>query len=1315
MAESAFRLPSQLNITDGNISENFRKWKRQVEIYMAATGSDAKEKKATQVAILLYCAGPQVIEIYDQFKWDSPDDKDDVSKVLDKLKQYCNPRTNEVIESHRFWSMEWQEPFDLFLTELRNRADQCNFGEAKDRLIRDKIIFMSQGKLLEQLLKETDILTLEKTVSICQAFEQSASHVKEFRDSSSQNKLAAPSKIQKVRKALPKTKTDSLKQNGDHRARHDKSTCAPKFVNDCDFCGGKHEKSKFKCPAYGKTCDKCNGRNHFKKKCRKIHSVATDNSQPDTEDDYHWLSAINSGPKHEVSAIMKVNDIDVKFQLDSAADVNTICQKFVHRYQVQPTDIKLKMWNNSSMKPLGEVNLGVRNDRTGETTDVHFVVVPNGYNCLLGLNTIQQMGLVTINKELFVNNVNASCLGDLGEASLQVDPEIQPKTLPCRKIPLAIRDDVKCELDNLVQRGILKPVTEPTRWVSQMAVVRKINGRLRLCIDPQALNSALMREHFRLPTLDDVLPELANAKIFSKLDVKEAYWHVRLDEASSLLTTMITPFGRFRWIRLPFGLKVSSEIFQRKLHEAIGDLNGVFSIADDILVAGCGQTDADAKRDNERKLNTLYKRCAERHILLNDDKREVFLKEITFHGHRITCDGVKLDDKKLRAILDMEAPENVSAVKRFCGVVQYMAKFLPDLSSMLEPIRALTRKSVAWNWSTECNEAFNAIKQKLVTAPVLTYFNASKPVTVQVDSSQFGLGAVLLQDDKPVEYASRRLTPAERNWAQIEKEALAILFGLERFDQYTYGRTVIVENDHKPLASILKKPLSSVPRRLQDILVRLGRYDFDFQFIKGTNLVLADALSRAGLGSEHEDRPRIMAVSAYTEITDARLDEIKAATNVDCDMQDLILVIQSGWPDQRSSVPHSIQQYFDFRDTLSYYDGLVVKGEAVVIPVSLRQDMTSRLHKSHLAYDSMLRRARGVIFWPNMSKDIKRMDETCEICQATKPSNARETLHQHVEGAPWQKIGADLFEIQGRHYLVSIDYISNFIEVDYLSSMKSSAVIDVFKKQFSRLGIPCILVSDGGPQFSSQEFKNFTKDWRINHVMSSPIHPQSNGKAEAAVKIMKQMLVKCVQDHSDQYEALMEQRITPRQDTGLSPAEMLFGRSTRTLIPNLKLKTQRVHRNVKRKRRNRRDTVKRSYDRRARNLSKLQSGQSIYFQKKVNDAWQPGKVVDEIKNRSYQVQSADGAFYRRNRVHIRPTNVNVHIRDVTPPRAKIPAVPSHCETNMRPNKPVEAIPETTFAPDIESKLSHASEALTVNSRPKREIKEPVYLKDYVRY
>jgi len=273
------------------------------------------------------------------------------------------------------------------------------------------------------------------------------------------------------------------------------------------------------------------------------------------------------------------------------------------------------------MKPLGEVDLDVINMRTSEQHKVTFVVVPNGLTCLLGLQTIQDMGLITINNQKFIAAVQTQQLGDLGEATLKVDPESPAKTLPCRKIPIAIQDDVKREIDSLVEREILVPVTEPTKWVSQMAVVHKANGKLRICIDPQPLNTALMREHFKLPILDDVLPKISHAKYFSKLDVKDSYWHVELDDASSKLTTMITPFGRFRWARLPFGLKVSSEIFQRKLSEALGDLEGVFTIADDIVVAGCGRNDSDAMNDNEKKLNALYKRCKERNVVLNEEKK----------------------------------------------------------------------------------------------------------------------------------------------------------------------------------------------------------------------------------------------------------------------------------------------------------------------------------------------------------------------------------------------------------------------------------------------------------------------------------------------------------------------------------------------------------------------------------------------------------------------------------------------------------------------------------------------------------------------
>ena len=240
----------------------------------------------------------------------------------------------------------------------------------------------------------------------------------------------------------------------------------------------------------------------------------------------------------------------------------------------------------------------------------------------------------------------------------------------------------------------------------------------------------------------------------------------------------------------------------------------MYSVVDDIVIAGCGQTMEEAQIDNQRKLTKTLKRCAEKNIVLNEDKQQTGLTEITFHGHRITKDGVKADEAKVEAIRDMPAPTDVAGVKRLCGMVQYMSRFLPDLAETIEPIRALTRKDTPFVWSMECENAFDTLKRNLSESPCLAYFDVSKEVVIQVDSSKHGIGAVLLQEGRPVEYASRALTPSERNWAQIEKEALSVLFGLERFDQYTYGRPVKVENDHKPLAAILRKPLSQAPTRL---------------------------------------------------------------------------------------------------------------------------------------------------------------------------------------------------------------------------------------------------------------------------------------------------------------------------------------------------------------------------------------------------------------------------------------------------------------------------------------------------------------------
>ena len=259
------------------------------------------------------------------------------------------------------------------------------------------------------------------------------------------------------------------------------------------------------------------------------------------------------GADHKrVTALMQVNGCEVRFQLDSGADVNTICQKFVKKSQVKSTSQKLIMWSKSKVTPLGQVTLEILNPKNTQVSEADFIVVPNDFSCLLGLKTVQEKGLFTINKENFLTS---SQLGNLGEAKLHVNSNVTPGALPCQNLPFALQEDVKNELDRLVEIGVLAPVEEPTEWVTQMAVVKEPDGSLRICIDPQTLNEALQREHYRLPIFNDVLPILNNAKIFSKLDVKDAFWDVKLDTLSTLLTTMITPFGRVPLDPTPFRIK----------------------------------------------------------------------------------------------------------------------------------------------------------------------------------------------------------------------------------------------------------------------------------------------------------------------------------------------------------------------------------------------------------------------------------------------------------------------------------------------------------------------------------------------------------------------------------------------------------------------------------------------------------------------------------------------------------------------------------------------------------------------------------------
>ena len=537
-----------------------------------------------------------------------------------------------------------------------------------------------------------------------------------------------------------------------------------------------------------------------------------------------------------------------------------------------------------------------------------------------------------------------------GEVHLTLDANAEPVIRPPRTLPESRRDLVKAELDRLEDTGVIVKTDQPTDWVSQMSVADKKSGEVRICIDPRPLNLVLKREQYMLPVLDDILPQLAGGRVFSVCDLKQGYLHCELDEESSLLTTFATPFGRYRWLRLPFGVKVSSEIFQKRLCQALERLEGAKCIADDVIIYGKDVA------DHNTKLCQFLQRCGSHGIKLNREKCQFQMSEIKFLGHVVSTDGLKPDPNKVEAIVNMERPTDVEAVERLKGTVAYLARFVPKLTDVMRPITVLTHKGVEWNWSNVQDKAFAELKKLMTEAPVLVYFDPTKQLVIQCDASGQGIGAALLQDGQPIAYVSRAFTDAETRYSTIEKEMLAIVFSLEKWHQFTYGRHVIVNSDHKPLQAITRKTLDRAPKRLQGMLVRALAYDIDVHYLEGKKMLLADTLSRAhppkNNNQAQAEFENINALS-YLPMGEERVEQIRKETETQRSLKLLKETIKQGWP-EKNRIPTLIGEYYGIRDELEITEGLIFRGERLVIPQSLRKAMIADIHEGHTGVESCL-------------------------------------------------------------------------------------------------------------------------------------------------------------------------------------------------------------------------------------------------------------------------------------------------------------------------------------------------------------------------
>ncbi|XP_033725286.1 uncharacterized protein K02A2.6-like [Pecten maximus] len=328
------------------------------------------------------------------------------------------------------------------------------------------------------------------------------------------------------------------------------------------------------------------------------------------------------------------------------------------------------------------------------------------------------------------------------------------------------------------------------------------------------------------------------------------------------------------------------------------------------------------------------------------------------------------------------------------------------------------------------------------------------------------------------------------------------------------------------------------------MLLRLQAYTLKVEYKKGKEMYVADTLSRAYLPLESSVESSVRRLEYeqvnFTEslnVSEPRLRQIQTHTTQDTCLQTLKSVILSGWPDTKEEVPVTIREYWNFRDELAVHNRILFKESRVVIPKLLRKEMLTRIHSSHQGIVSSLSKARGVIFWPNMGNEIRDHIQQCGTCCEYDIRQQKEPLITHdIPDHPWGKVGVDLFTLQKTDYLVSVDYYSDFWEIDTLSDTTAATVIACLKRHFSRHGIPDIVMSDNGPQFSSAEFAEFAREWEFSHTTSSPYHSQSNGKVESAVKISKTILKKTIRNGQDPWKAILDWRNTPTAGMDSSPS-----------------------------------------------------------------------------------------------------------------------------------------------------------------------------------
>lgn len=807
------------------------------------------------------------------------------------------------------------------------------------------------------------------------------------------------------------------------------------------------------------------------------------------------------------------------------------------------------------------------------------------------------------------------------EIRIHVDPDAKPVAVQTpAMVPLHWHEKVEQGIKNDCSLGVLEkpPMGEPQTWVHRMVLSEKEDGSIRRMVDLSPLNKHCVREvhHVRPPFQQARAIPPSTWKTVT--DAWNGYHSVPIREEDRHLTTFITPWGRFRYKVAPQGFLASGDGYTRRFDEIIAEFDRKTKCVDDTVM-----WDSDLKEHWWRTIDFL-ELLGNNGVVLNPEKFQFAQREIDFAGFHISETEIKPHAKFLKAIAEFPTPTKVTDVRSWFGLVHQVANY-GQLTEVMVPFKKLLSPKVKFYWDQELQDAFTLSKQSIVKAIQngVEIFDFGKPTCLRPDWSTTGLGYFLSQKHCECEAdvpgccndgwkitmaGSRFLKPCEARYAAVEGEALAIQWSLDQTKYFTLGcKNLIIVTDHKPLVKLFgDRTLDEISNtRLFRLKQKTLLWRFRIVHMPGKSNLGADAMSRHPVKEEQEETASVEGFDGYAglqavirnsqeaqsttiavnseKIQAVTWERVQDAMHKDKKMQTLRRMVESVFPDDRSSMPDELLPYWPWRDEMYVQDGVILKdnnlsvfpkirsgnlhsymenqGTRVLIPPSLRQEVLESLHAAHQGVSAMNERAKVSVFWPGITNDIQAIRHTCKECNRTAPSQAKTPAMQPlIPTTPFEALACDYFHFKGYYYLVTADRLSGWTEQIRIkvgtNEAGANGLCKALRRLFSTFGVPIEISSDGGPEFIAKETSDFLKRWGVRHRMSSVCFPSSNGRAELAVKSTKRLLMNNVGpngelDNDAMVRALLTQRNTPDPGCRWSPAQVLFGRQLRDSLPYL--------------------------------------------------------------------------------------------------------------------------------------------------------------------